>query len=441
MGGMVCGHNDVVFMSRLREADRHSQNPLVRYFRILGPGLVTGAADDDPSGIATYSVAGAALGYGALWMALVTFPLMAAVQLICARIGLVSGRGLAAAIRDHYPRPYLYVACLLLLIANVFNIAADLSGMADAVEMLTGLSSHASVPVLGALLIFVSVYTSYRTFAKYLKWLTAVLFAYVVTAFLVKPDWGAVAHATLIPHLRWDSLYVTTMVAVLGTTISPYLFFWQASHEVEEEKARGRRTVAARRGASAHELTDARLDVTTGMLFSNLVMFFIMLTTGATLHASGRTEIATAREAAEALRPLAGDGAYLLFGVGLIGTGLLAVPVLAASASFAIAEVFGWRSGLDLTPRRGRYFYLVFGGAVIAGMALNLTGVSPIRMLFLSALLNGLLAPPLLLLVMLVGSNPAIMGERTNGPWLNVLGWLTTALMSVAAVAFFVTLR
>ena len=428
-------------MSRLRAADRHSHNPLVRYFKILGPGLVTGAADDDPSGIATYSVAGAALGYGALWMALMTFPLMAAVQLICARIGLVSGRGLAAAIRDHYPRPYLYVACLLLLIANVFNIAADLSGMAGATQMLTGVPPLVSVPVLGMLILLGTVYAAYATFARYLKWLTATLLAYVITAFLVKPDWGAVAHATLIPHIRWDSLYVTTMVAVLGTTISPYLFFWQASHEVEEEKARGRRTVAARRGASAHELTDARLDVTTGMLFSNLVMFFIMLTTGATLHASGRTEIETAREAAEALRPLAGDGAYLLFGVGLIGTGLLAVPVLAASASFAIAEVFGWRSGLDLTPRRGRYFYIVFGGAVVAGMALNFAGTSPIRMLFLSALLNGLLAPPLLLLVMLVGSNPAIMGKRTNGPWLNVLGWLTTALMFFAAIAFFVTSR
>jgi len=441
MSGIGCRHNDVVFMSRLREADRHRHNPVVRYFKILGPGLVTGAADDDPSGIATYSVAGAALGYGALWMALVTFPLMAAVQLICARIGLVSGRGLAAAIRDHYPRPYLYVACLLLLIANVFNIAADLSGMAGATQMLTGVPPLVSVPVLGMLILLGTVYAAYATFARYLKWLTAALLAYVITAFLVKPDWGAVAHATLIPHIRWDSLYVTTMVAVLGTTISPYLFFWQASHEVEEEKAQGRRTVAARRGASAHELTDARLDVTAGMLFSNLVMFFIMLTTGATLHASGRREIETAREAAEALRPLAGDGAYLLFGVGLIGTGLLAVPILAASASFAIAEVFGWRSGLDLTPRRGRYFYIVFGGAVIAGMALNLAGTSPIRMLFLSALLNGLLAPPLLLLVMLVGSNPAVMGKSTNGPWLNALGWLTTALMFAAAVAFFVTSR
>jgi NRAMP (natural resistance-associated macrophage protein)-like metal ion transporter len=441
MGRIVCGHNEVVFMSRLRAADRHSHNPLVRYFRVLGPGLVTGAADDDPSGITTYSVAGASLGYGLLWMAVLTFPLMTAVQLICARIGLVTGRGLAAAIRDHYPRPYIYVACLLLLVANVFNIAADLSGMAGVTQMLTGVPPLVSVPVWGFLILLATIYSAYATLAQYLKWLTAALFAYVVTAFMVKPDWGEVARAALIPHLRWDSLYVTTMVAVLGTTISPYLFFWQASHEVEEEKARGRRTVAQRRGATAHELSDARLDVATGMFFSNLVMFFIVLTAGATLHASGRTEIESAREAAEALRPLAGDAAYLLFAVGLIGTGLLAVPVLAGSASFAIAELFGWSSGLNLRPWRGRWFYLVFAASVIAGMSLNLAGTNPIRMLFLSALLNGLLAPPLLLLVMLVGSNRAIMGECTNGPWLNVLGWLTTALMFVAAIAFFVTSR
>jgi NRAMP (natural resistance-associated macrophage protein)-like metal ion transporter len=426
-------------MSNLAQADRHSHNPLVRYFRILGPGLVTGAADDDPSGITTYSVAGASLGYGMLWMALVTFPLMTAVQLICARIGLVTGRGLAAAIRAHYPRWYIYVACLLLLVANVFNIAADLSGMADVTHMLIGVPPLVSVPVIGLLILLTTIYASYARFAQYLKWLTAVLFAYVVTAFLARPDWRQVALATFVPRLRWDSVYVTTMVAVLGTTISPYLFFWQASHEVEEEKAQGRRTLAQRRGASAHELADARLDVVTGMLFSNIVMFFIILATAATLHASGRTEIESAREAAEALRPLAGDGAYLLFAVGLIGTGLLAVPILAGSASFAIAEVFDWRAGLDLTPRRGRRFYLVFAGAVAAGMALNLIGTNPIRMLFLSAVLNGLLAPPLLLLIMLVGNNRAIMGEHANGPWLNLLGWLATAVMFLAAVAFFVT--
>jgi len=428
-------------MSSRPKADRRKRSPLVRYLKILGPGLVTGAADDDPSGITTYSMAGASLGYGMLWMAVVTFPLMAAVQLICARVGLVTGRGLAAAIRSHYPRPFIYVACLLLLVANVFNIAADLSGMAGVTHMLIGVPALVSVPIVGALILIITIYSTYATFARYLKWLTAVLLAYVVTAFLAKPDWGQVALATLMPRLQWDSLYVTTMVAVLGTTISPYLFFWQASHEVEEEKAQGRRSLAERRGATAHELADARLDVGTGMFFSNLVMFFIMLATGATLHASGKTEIESARQAAEALRPLAGDSAYLLFAAGLVGTGLLAVPILAGSASFAIAEVFGWRAGLDLRPRRGRGFYLVFAGAVIAGMALNLAGTNPIRMLFLSALLNGLLAPPLLLLVMLVGNNRTIMGERANGPWLNVLGWLATALMSLAAVAFFVTAR
>jgi len=424
-------------MGDLREVASHSHNPLARYFRILGPGLVTGAADDDPGGITTYSVAGAALGYGLLWMTLVTFPLTAAVQLICARIGLVTGRGLAAAIRNHYPRPFLYVACLLLLVANVFNIAADLSGMADVTHMLTGVPALVSVPAIGLIILFTTVYWSYATFAQYMKWLTAVLLSYVVTAFIARPDWPEVAVATLVPRLSWDSIYITTVVAVLGTTISPYLFFWQASHEVEEEKAQGRRSVAQRRGATPHELADARLDVATGMLFSNLVMFFIMLATGATLHAAGRTQIDSARQAAEALRPLAGDGASVLFAIGVIGTGLLAVPILAGSASFAIAELFRWRAGLDLTPRRGRRFYLLFAGAVAAGMALDLTGANPIRMLFFSAVLNGLMAPPLLLLVMLVGSNRAIMGAHANGPWLNLLGWLATIVMFVAAIAFF----
>ena len=426
-------------MRNLQETDRHSHNPLVRYFRILGPGLVTGASDDDPSGITTYSVAGASLGYGMLWTALATFPLMAAVQLICARIGLVTGRGLAGTIRRHYPRPFLYVACLLLLVANVFNIGADLAGMADATHMLTGVPPLVSVPMFGLAVLLATVYLTYARFAQYLKWLTGVLFAYVLAALLAKPDWRQVAVATVVPSLRGDALYVTTLVAVLGTTISPYLFFWQASQEVEEEKARGRRTLVQRRGANAHELSDARLDVITGMLFSNVVMFFIMLATGATLHPSGRSEIETARGAAEALRPLAGDGAYLLFALGLIGTGFLAVPVLAGSASFAVAEVFGWRAGLDLSPRRGRRFYLVFAGAVATGVVLRLAGTNPIRMLFLSALLNGLLAPPLLLLVMLVSNNRKIMGAHANGPWLNVLGWSATIVMSVAALAFLAT--
>ena len=426
-------------MSDTPAIDRHSHNPLVRYFRILGPGLITGASDDDPSGIATYAVAGAALGLGMLWTAPATLPLMAAVQLICARIGLVTGRGLAGAIRGRYPRPFLYAACLLLLVANVFNIAADLAGMADASQMLTGVPSLLSIPVFGAVILLATVYLSYPRFARYLKWLTAVLLAYVLAAFLARPNWWHVALATFTPRLAWDSTYITTLVGVLGTTISPYLFFWQASHEVEQEKAQGRRTLAQRRGATAHELADARLDVVTGMFFSNVAMFFIMLATAVTLHPAGRTEIETARQAAEALRPLAGDLAYVLFALGLIGTGLLAIPVLAGSASFAVAEVFGWRSGLDLTPRRGRRFYLVFAGAVAAGMLLDLAGTNPIRMLFVCAVLNGLLAAPLLFLVMLVSRNRAIMGEHANGPWLNGLGWTATAVMSLAALAFFAT--
>ncbi len=426
-------------MFAAQETARHSHNPFVRYFKLLGPGLVTGASDDDPSGITTYSVAGASLGYSMLWTALATFPLMAAVQLICARIGLVSGRGLAGAVRHHYPRPFLYAACLLLLVANVFNIAADLAGMAESARMLTGIPSLVWVPLFGVSVLVVTVYASYGTFARGLKWLTAVLFAYVVAAVLARPDWRQALLASVVPSLRRDAAYLATLVGVLGTTISPYLFFWQASQEVEEEKARGKRTAAQRRGASAHELRDAQLDVNTGMFFSNVAMYFIMLATAATLHRAGGREIETAREAAEALRPLAGEAAYLLFALGLIGTGLLAVPVLAGSASFAVAEVFGWKSGLDLPPRRGRRFYLVFASAIVGGMLLDVFETNPIRMLFLSAVLNGILAPPLLLLVMLVSNNRKIMGEHTNGPWLNALGWAATVLMALAAAAFLAT--
>ena len=422
-----------------RATSAHTHNPLVRYFKVLGPGLVTGASDDDPSGITTYSVAGAQLGYGMLWTALATFPLMTAIQLICARIGLVSGRGLAGAIRHRYPRAFLYVACTLLLVANVFNVSADLGGMADAAEMLSGVPSLVFVPIFGLSVLAGTVYTSYPTFARAVKWLTAVLFAYVLAAFLARPDWKAALVATLVPRLTWDAASLTTLVAILGTTISPYLFFWQASQEVEEERARGGRTLAQRRGATEHELDDARLDVTIGMCFSNLVMYFIMLTTAATLFRAGQHDIESSRQAAEALRPLAGDAAYLLFALGLIGTGLLAIPVLAGSAAYAIAELFAWRSGLDLTPRRARRFYLVFGGAIIVGMILDAFETNPIRILFYSAVLNGVLAPPLLALVMLAGNNRHIMGAHTNGFWLNLLGWTTTGIMAGAAAALLVT--
>ncbi len=422
------------------EPPPHTHNPLVRYFQTLGPGLVTGASDDDPSGIATYSVAGAAFGAGLLWTALFTFPLMAAIQLVCARIGLVTGRGLAGAVRQHYPRWLLLGACFILLVANVFNIAADLGGMAEAAAMLTGLPAVPLLVLFGIGITLITVYTSYATFARYLKWLTSVLFAYIIAAFLAHPDWSAVLRATFVPSLKWNSAAVATLVGILGTTISPYLFFWQASQEVEEEKSRGKRTLAERRGATPHELADARLDVNTGMFFSNLVMFFIILATASTLYRSGHRDIETARQAAEALRPLAGDAAYLLFGLGLIGTGLLAIPVLAGSASFAVAELFGWRAGLDLKPRTARRFYLVLAGAIVCGMVLSMLQTNPIRILFLSAVLNGLLAPPLMVMVMLVGSNRKIMGEHVNGFWLKLLGWTATAVMIIGAIAFFATL-
>ncbi len=427
-------------MSPEAPAPKHSHNPVVRYFQMLGPGLVTGASDDDPSGITTYSVAGAAYGYGFLWTAIITFPLMAAIQLICARIGLVTGRGLAGAVGRHYPRPLLLSACFILLVANVFNIAADLGGMAEAAAMLTGLPALPFILVFGVGITAVTVYTSYGTFARSLKWLTVVLFAYIAAAVLARPDWFAVLRATVVPAFQWNERAVETLVGILGTTISPYLFFWQASQEVEEEKGRGKRTLAQRHGATAHELADARLDVNTGMFFSNVVMYFIILATAATLYRTGLHDIQTAKQAAEALRPLAGDAAYLLFGLGLIGTGLLAVPVLAGSASFAVAEIFKWRAGLDLKPRPAWRFYLVLAGAIVCGMVLDVFNTTPIRILFLSAVLNGLLAPPLMLLVMLVGNNRKIMGEDVNGFWLNLLGWLATAVMAAAAIAFFATL-
>ena len=409
---------------------------LRHYLRLLGPGLITGASDDDPAGIATYAVAGASLGYNTLWTAVVTLPLMQAVELTCARIGLISGTGLTGALKDHYPRPLIYMACAALLVANVFNIGADLAGMADAGEMLTGISSFFFVVVFAGVIVIFTARAHYGTFARYIKLATLALFSYIAVAIVVRPPWSEVLAATFTPQWRTDQQYVTTLLAILGTTISPYLFFWQATHEVEAEKELGRRTIRARRGATMGELADARADVLTGMCLSNVVFYFIVLATASTLYRAGQYDIETTRQAAEALRPLAGNAAYLLFSMGLVGSGLLAIPVLAGSASFAVAELFGWRAGLDLRFRQAGRFYTVFGVAIAVGLSLDLTGVNPIRMLFLSALVNGLVAPPLLALVMLAANNRKIMGDQTNGPVLNALGWTTVAIMSAAALAF-----
>jgi NRAMP (natural resistance-associated macrophage protein)-like metal ion transporter len=397
--------------------------------------LITGAADDDPSGISTYSVAGASLGYAPLWTALLSFPLMAAVQLMCARLGMVTGRGLAGVIRLRYPRWVLWGACLLLIVANLFNIGADLAGMAEVTGMVTG-ASGLWAPLYTAIIIALLFWTSYATIARIFKWLTLVLFAYVATAFLVKIDWIATLRATFLPHITFTHDFMEVLVGILGTTISPYLFFWQASQEVEVERAMGR-SLRQRKGATDVELTNSRNDVVIGMLYSNLIMYFIILTTAATLHAHGNTNITSAKEAAEALRPLAGNGAYWLFSLGVIGTGMLGVPVLAGSCAYAIAEAAAWRGSLDRPPARARRFYGVIGIAMILGTVLVFAHVNTVRMLFLSAVLNGVLAPPLILLVVLLTSDPTVMGKRVNRPVVRWLGWCAFAVMLGAVAGMF----
>jgi NRAMP (natural resistance-associated macrophage protein)-like metal ion transporter len=422
------------------KAPKVSPRRVRQFFSELGPGLITGAADDDPSGISTYSVTGASFGYAPLWTALFSFPLMVSVQLMCARLGMVSGLGLAGVIRRQYPRWVLWGACFLLIVANVFNIGADLGGMAEATEMMTGVNSLVWTPIYAILITSLLFWTSYRLIAKVFKWLTLVLFAYVIAAFLSHPDWRAVLHSTFVPHFEWSSAYIATFVGILGTTISPYLFFWQASQEVEEERKIGRQTIEEREGATAEELRKSRTDIITGMFFSNSVMFFIILTTAATLHAHGQTHIETAQQAAEALRPLAGNGAYLLFTLGLIGTGMLAVPVLAGAAAYAVAEASNWRGTLEDKPRLAKKFYAVVAAAMILGLALDYAGFNAVKMLFWSAVLNGVLAPPLIVLVVLLTSSKKVMGDRVNPPLLKWLGWLTAAVMAIAAVAMFMTM-
>ncbi len=408
-----------------------------RFFADLGPGLITGAADDDPSGISTYSVAGAAFGYQPLWTALVSFPLMASVQLMCARLGLVTGLGLAGVIRRRYSRWVLWGACSLLIVANVINIAADLGGMAEATTMVSGAPAPVMVPLFGGLIVVLLMWSSYRTIARVFKWLTLVLLAYVVTAFVARVDWPVALHATLLPHVEWSRAFFSVLVAILGTTISPYLFFWQAAQEVEEERSMGR-NLARRRGATREELLACRTDVVVGMFASNAIMYFIITTTAATLHASGRTTIATAQEAADALRPLAGAGAYWLFSLGLIGTGMLAVPVLAGSCAYAIAEAAAWRGSLNRPPRHAKKFYLVLAVAVALGIALNYAGLDAVKMLFGAAVVNGLLAPPLILIVLLLTGNPAVMGSAVNTRTSAILGWFTFGVMVVAALGLLV---
>jgi NRAMP (natural resistance-associated macrophage protein)-like metal ion transporter len=412
---------------------------LRRVLGTLGPGLITGAADDDPSGISTYSVAGAAYGYTTLWIALLTFPLMTAVQLMCARLGMVTGQGLAAAVRSNYPRWVLWGACSILVVANFINIGADLGGMAEATELVTGIRPLVWIPVYALLIFALLLWTSYKQIARIFKWITLVLFAYVLASFYAHVDWKQALRVTLVPHLEWSRGFLAVLVGILGTTISPYLFFWQAAEEVEEERAKGRMKLKQRKGSTKEELRDARTDTVVGMFFSNFIMYFIILTTGATLHVHGQTDITTARQAAEALRPLAGNGAYLLFTLGLIGTGMLGVPVLVGSCAYAVSEAAQWRGSMSDRPKKAREFYGVMAVAMALGFALNYVGLNAVKMLFWSAVINGLLAPPLILLVILLTSSRKVMGKHVNSPVLRYLGWATFLVMTAAAAGMLVT--
>ncbi len=410
----------------------------------LGPGLITGAADDDPSGIATYSQAGAQFGFNMLWTVLFTYPLMVATQMISARLGCITGRGLAANVRAAFPRPVLFGIVGLLLIANTINIAADIAAMAEALRLLIGGSADWYSVGFGVLCLLLQVLLSYETYVRYLKWLTLTLLAYVAVIFTIHVPWGAVVRQTVLPQLGLDHDTITMIVAVFGTTISPYLFFWQAAQESENMRAESVRTGGGRllphgEEVARQHLRRIRWDTYLGMGFSNLIAFFIILSTAATLHAAGIFNIGTAGRAAEALRPIGGQATFLLFSLGIIGTGLIAVPVLAGSAAYAVAESFEWRSGLDRKLREAIEFYAIIAVATIGGVALNFTHLDPMRALIWSAEINGVIAVPIMAVMMLLASREDIMGRFVIRPKLRRLGWAATGVMALTVVAMFAT--
>jgi len=406
--------------------------------KAIGPGVITGAADDDPSGIATYSVAGAQLGTRLLWTALLTWPLMAAVQMMCARIGKVTGQGLAANFKQRFPRWLLLSFVIALLVANTINIGADLAGMADAAAMLSGMNSHWFVIGFAILISWATIRLQYKQIANVLKWLVLVLFAYPITAFVVGANWGQVLRDTLVPSIPHSRAEWEMLVAILGTTISPYLFFWQASEEVEEEKSAGQSSLALRRGATDEELGLRNIDVGVGAFFSNMVMFFIILTTAVTLNKHGIMNIETSRQAAEALRPFAGNFAATLFTLGIVGVGFLAIPTLAGSTAYAFAETLGWRQGLSKELKQARWFYALILISTGVGVALDFIGINPVKALYWTAVINGLLAPFLLVAILIVAADKKLMQGQPSSR----LGWIAVAIaamaMFAAGVAMFV---
>ena len=410
---------------------------IAKFFRTLGPGLITGAADDDPSGISTYSVAGAATGFSMLWLTLISTPMMAVIQGMCARISMVNGEGIAAIMRKRLPLWLAYGLAGLVIVANTFNLGADIGGMADAAHLLVPVPVDAFVFFFGIGLIAAQIWLPYAQIARVFKWLTLALFAYVITAFVVRPPWGQVLLNFAVPRLRFDSGWLSTMVGVLGTTITPYLFFWQSSLMVEEEKEAGRTSIAERRGTDERSVKTMHADVNTGMIFSNVVAFFIIVTTAATLGAHGKHDISTAQQAAEALRPLAGRFAELLFTLGMVGTGFLAVPVLATSSAYVAAQTFKFREGLSEPLHRAPRFYGIIVAGMLLGIGMNLLKIDAIRALFWAAILNGIAAVPLIALIVWLASSRKVMGEWVSSLAARAWGWATVALMGGATVAMF----
>jgi NRAMP (natural resistance-associated macrophage protein)-like metal ion transporter len=407
----------------------------------LGPGLITGAADDDPSGIATYSQVGAMFGYSMMWLMLLSYPLMIAIQEICARIGRVTGVGIAANMRKHYPASLLYAIVSLLCLANVFNLGADIGAMGAAAQLLLGGPLIPFVVGFSVVSLLLQMYVRYTQYVKYLKWLTIVLFSYVLTAFVANVSWGQALRATFVPSLTFNVKYFSALIAVLGTTISPYLFFWQASEEAEDvQDNRKEHPLKWAPWQARKQFERIRLDTVVGMGFSNMVSLFIILTTAATLHAAGITEIQSSAQAAKALEPLAGRFAFDLFAVGIVGTGLLAVPVLAGSAAYGVAEAFKWRARLARQPHEAKRFYGVLAVATLIGLALNFVGINPIRALFWSAVINGVVSVPLMVVTVRMAVNPKVMGQFTLPLRLRVVGWIAIMVMLAASIGLFVTL-
>lgn len=408
----------------------------------IGPGFITGASDDDPSGIATYAQTGAQFGYSQLWMALFSLPFMTIIQEMCGRIGMVTGQGIAGVMRRHYSKKLLYATVAVLLIANTINIGADLGAMAASANLVFKLPFVVWVLGMTIITLVLEVFVSYKTYAKFLKYLTFSLFAYIITVFIVKQDWRAVVISTIIPHISFTQDYIMNVVAFLGTTISPYLFFWQANEEVEEEIAENKieRMGYGKPYITKRDIHHMRVDTFIGMFFSNIVTFFIIITCASTLGVHGLRDIQTADQAAQALRPFAGDAAFLLFALGIIGTGLLAVPVLAGAASYAIAEAFRWRAGLYRKFEQAHGFYGIITIATLIGLLVNFTPIKPFQLLYYTAVLNGIAAPPLMVLILLISNNKEVMGTRVNNRGQNFFGWLITGLMTLASLALIFSL-